>query len=414
MGYSRNVLAGFGWQTILKIVGNGLTLLKIVILTRLLTPEDFGLFSLVTIALGVLESATQTGVNTTILQAKQSVEYFIDTAWVIAIIRGLIIGCLMIVMGVVMSQFYSQPQLVFLVGIAALVPFIKGFINPAIVSLHKELNFSADTAYRFALLVAETVFSIVFVWFTRSVYLWILALVAAALFEVVISFVFFKLKPHFVYLSSRAQLIFNNAKGLGLLSVLNYLTENIDNVLIGKLIGSYGLGIYQPTYALGHEPNYEVTKSINHGALPVYIKIEHEPGRLKRAFLKTLFTTMPLTIALSLPLLLFPELIVKLLFGDQWLTAIPLLRWLVIAGLVQGFLNLGYSLFIARQKYALMNLQLSCTFVLLVGLLLWLSPRYGLTGAVIAVLLSRVLPLPITLFNINRELSAAPERRRYA
>lgn len=414
MGYSRNALSGFGWQTALKIMSNGLKLIKIVILTRLLTPEDFGLFSLVTIALGILEAATQTGINTTILQAKQSVEYFINTAWVIAIIRGLVISCLMLMMGFAMSYYYDQSQLVFLVGLASLVPLIKGFINPAIVSLHKELNFPADTAYRFALVAAETVFSITLVFLSRSVYMWVSALVAAAVFEVIISFIFFRLKPRFEYLSSRARIIFNNAKGLSILSLLNYLTENIDNVLIGKISGNYGLGIYQPTYSLSHEANYEITKSIHHSTLPVYVKIESEPARLRRAFLRTLFTTMPFIVLTSLPLLLFPELAVRLLFGEQWLDSIPLMRWLVLAGLLQGFLNLGYSLFIARQKYALMNIQLACTFVLLVVLISWLGPQYGLTGAVIAVLLSRVLPLPITFLNIKRQLKPATEKSRYA
>jgi PST family polysaccharide transporter len=244
--------------------------------------------------------------------------------------------------------------------------------------------------------------------------MWVSALVAAAVFEVIISFIFFRLKPRFEYLSSRARIIFNNAKGLSILSLLNYLTENIDNVLIGKISGNYGLGIYQPTYSLSHEANYEITKSIHHSTLPVYVKIESEPARLRRAFLRTLFTTMPFIVLTSLPLLLFPELAVRLLFGEQWLDSIPLMRWLVLAGLLQGFLNLGYSLFIARQKYALMNIQLACTFVLLVVLISWLGPQYGLTGAVIAVLLSRVLPLPITFLNIKRQLKPATEKSRYA
>ena len=86
MGYTKNAISGFSWQTLLKLIQNGLSVIKIFVLARLLSPNDFGMFSLITIALGLVEAFTETGINFTILQSKKSVRYFLDTAWVIAII----------------------------------------------------------------------------------------------------------------------------------------------------------------------------------------------------------------------------------------------------------------------------------------------------------------------------------------
>jgi len=127
MGYTKQAMHGFGWQTFLKFVSAALVIGKIAVLSRLLTPEDFGIFAIVAIALGLVEASTQTGVNTTILQSNRSISYYLDTAWVIAIVRGLIIAIVMTVLGFGLSIYYEKESLRFLVAIAALVPLIKGF-----------------------------------------------------------------------------------------------------------------------------------------------------------------------------------------------------------------------------------------------------------------------------------------------
>ena len=96
MGYTKNTISGFSWQTILKFLTMASILIKTMFVARILNPSDFGLFAIIAIALGIAEATTQTGVNLTIIQSKRSIKYFLDTAWVIAIIRGLIIGIIMV------------------------------------------------------------------------------------------------------------------------------------------------------------------------------------------------------------------------------------------------------------------------------------------------------------------------------
>ena len=65
MSYSKQAISGFSWQTLMKIFAALISLIKISILARLLSPNDFGLFSLTVIALGLSEAAAQTGINVT-------------------------------------------------------------------------------------------------------------------------------------------------------------------------------------------------------------------------------------------------------------------------------------------------------------------------------------------------------------
>ncbi|HYD35586.1 MAG TPA: oligosaccharide flippase family protein [Vitreimonas sp.] len=404
MGYTRNVVSGFSWQTVLKIVTNVITLVKIMILARLLAVEEFGLFSLVMIALGLTESFTQTGVNVTIIQSKHSIEYFIDTAWVIAIVRGMLIAVLTLVLGVGMSHFFQSSELLFLIGLVSLVPFIKGFINPAIISPYKELAFFKDTLYRFSLSLTDSIVSIVLVWMVGTVAGWVAALVLTAVFEVVISFVFFRLRPRFLYIPSRAALIYANAKSIATASVLNYLNDNADNLLIGKMAGTYGLGLYQNTYALSHELNYEVTKSAHHGTFPVYTKIVDDKLRLRRAFLKTLLFTTFLSLALSSPLLFFPQFFIPLIFSAKWIPAIPLVPWLVMAGLIHSFALMCYGPLVAKNHLLPVNVHSFLSFVFMIGGIWWGGQYWGLVGSVIGLCISRLMALPYLLWSTWHEV----------
>lgn len=404
MGYSTKAALGFSGQTAIKVAGSLLAVLKVGVVARVLGPGEFGLFSLVVIALGLTEAFTQTGVNTTIVQSKNPVKFFVNSAWVIAILRGMAIGAMMVLMGWGMSQYYQQPILWSLVVIAALVPVIKGFINPAIVEMHKELQFLKDSLYRFSLVVVENLAIISLVLLFKSVEAWIGGLVVAAVVEVAISFIFFRLKPRWQYEKAPAQEIFHQTRVLSISSLLSYLLENVDNLIIGKIVGEYGLGLYQPAYALAHEPNFEIAKSVHHGTLPVYTKISRDRARLRRAFTKTSLVTLALTITLSLPLFLFPELIIRVVLDQQWLEVVNILRWLGLAGILQGISLVIYTPLIAQKRVDLTNWHMGLNAVCMIGLLVLWGHQYGLPGAVMGVVVARLVTLPVLFFLSFRHL----------
>ncbi len=401
MGYTKNAISGFSWQTLLKLIQNGLSVIKIFVLARLLSPNDFGMFSLITIALGLVEAFTETGINFTILQSKKSVRYFLDTAWVIAIIRGFIIAILMIILGLFMGSFYNEPLLPTYIAIAALVPLIKGFINPSIVSLHKELLFFKDSVYRLSLSIADVLLAILLGLWLQSFMALVLAMIGTALFEVLISFLFFAAKPTFKYIHSRAQTIYANARWLSISALLSYTHENIDNFILGKTIGTRNLGLYHNGYSIGHKLNYEVAKSAQHGTLPIYTKIAEDKQRLLRAFLRSSAVTLGIAAALSLPLFFFPTSIVRVVLGPEWLQVAPYVPFLALAGFLQAVSVNFSSLLMATKKFKYVNSYLLVTLLVLVPLIVKMSQDDGLMGAALALIISRVISLPLLIWGVR-------------
>ena len=403
MSYSKQAVSGFSWQTIMKIFAAFISLAKISVLARLLSPDDFGLFSLTIIALGLSEAAAQTGINITILQSKRSVSYFLDTAWVISIARGFVIAIMMIIIGFGLGNYFDNPQLISLVSLASLIPVIKGLINPYIISMRKNLKFFNDSLYHLSLILAEGILAVILGLLLKSVSAMIISMIGAAIIEVIISFSFFKIKPQFKYLKSRAQVIFNSAKWLSLSSLMGYLNDNLDDFIIGKLVGTYKLGLYHNAYALSHKLNYDLARSVHHGTLPVYTKIADDSKRLGRAIFKTLGATSLLLLITSTPVLLFPEFFVNLILGSQWLEVVPLIKWLVLAGVTHSLALIGYTLFLSKGAYKILNTHQFINLLLTISLIIILGQNQGLIGAVKGLAFGRLLSLPVIIYGIYKE-----------
>ncbi|MFA6814429.1 MAG: oligosaccharide flippase family protein [Patescibacteria group bacterium] len=404
MGYKQHAIAGFSFQSLQKVFIFLLNFVKIIVLARLLKPSDFGLFSLVMIAIGLTESFTQTGINTTIVQSKKELGYFLNTAWVIAIIRGFIIALIMLFLAYVMSSFYQEQLLLPLITVAALIPIIKGFINPAIAQWQKKFHFAREGLYHAIHLGAEVLIQIILAFLLRSVWALVIGVIVAALIEVLVSFIMNEQRPRFRYQASRARHIFLNAKSLMLASFFAYLNDNADDFIIGKMLNPHQLGIYHNAYSMSHKVNYELSKSAHHGLMPVFASLhkEQEQLRLRQAFKKSILSTFLIGLAFSLPLIIWPDFFVKLILGEQWLEASHILAILVVAGLVHSLSNISYALLIAQKRYLPMNLHLLISLIVMIAAIIVLTPIYGLYGACLGILLARVISLPISFLSFKR------------
>lgn len=404
MGYTKQALLGFSWQTILRVVIAGITIIKIFFLARLLSPQDFGLFSLVTIALGIAEATTQTGVNITLLQVKDSLSSYISSAWIIAIIRGILISLLMIALGYGLQTYYQQPGLFVLISLSALIPFIKGFINPYVISMQKNFEFSKEARYYGLLQLIEAVTAVTLGFIFQQAWILIASVIVAALIEVTLSFVVFSIKPTFSYNSKRGGQILKQTKYFSIGALFSYLLENMDNLIVGKILGTTQLGLYHNGYALSHKATFDFAHSFHHSAFPVFNTIRDDKKRLKKAFNKLLISVIGLTCCLAIPFFIMPELIVRLILGEQWLGVTATLPWLVIAGITYSVALIHYTVLYTLNRLMIINLHLALSLVLLVISVVLGATSNGLVGAAQGIAISRVISLPFLIYYTYREL----------
>ena len=378
----RTLLGGFA-KVCALVVNILLRIGSLMVLARLLDPEDFGLVAMVTVVTGVFEKFRDAGLSVVTVQRVTITYEQVSTLFWINMLVGGILGLLTLATAPLLVSFYHDPRL-FWVTVVLAVGFIvnAGGVQHSAL-LQREMRFVA-------LAVIETlslsVSSAVGIGMAFAGYeYW--ALVGIGISMPVISTVCFWLctawvpgMPHRgVGLGSMIR--FGGTTTLNTLAV--YIAYNLEKVLLGRFWGAEALGIYGRAYQLINIPTDGLNSATGGIATSALSRLQGDPNRLKNYFLKgyslVLGVTLPSTIACAL----FADDLVLVVLGPQWTDAAKLFRLLSPAVLVFALINptgwLLYSLGLVGR-----SLGISLVMAPLVIAAYLLGLAYGPSGVAIA------------------------------
>lgn len=398
MGYTKDAVKGISWIGGLRVITRVISYVRTAIIARILSPSQFGIFSITTIVLSLLEIVTETGINAFLIQHDEDIEKYLSTAWVISILRGFFIAFFIFLLAPFIASFFRTPDAVLLIQVVSIVPLIRGFINPAIVRFQKDLKFHKEFYYRASIFFVESFVSIILVFLLASPLALVWGLIAGALFEVSISYLFVKPFPQFAFDFAKSKYIIHRGKWLTLTGIFSYLFHNGDNIVVGRVLGASSLGIYDMAYKLSTLPITEVSVVINQVTFPVYVKIGEERKRLWRAFLRTLLLVTIVSVPIGLILIFFAKEIILIVLGSKWTGSIPVLQVLAVFGVVQAIASTANSLFMGLKKQEYVSaITLSGLFVLAVIIIPFVTV-YGLIGVGYAVTIATVATVPVVCY----------------
>ncbi len=402
MTYLKKTISGFFWTSALSGSIRVLAFAKIAVMARILLPSQFGEFAVVSMILAFLEIITETGINVFLIQEKDSLSRYLNTAWVVSILRGIVVCAVMIVASDPVAKFFNIPSVRPLIMLAGLIPFIRGFINPACVKFQKELFFSKEFWYRFSIVVIEIGLTLLFALSTKSAVSIVLGLMGSAVFEVAISWVFISPRPKANLNYFQVRTVLGRGKWVTGFGLFDYLFTTADNLVVGKLLGSSALGIYQNAYKLGILPSSQANDVYYKSMTPVFVKMSEENKDLKKAVLWGTGGVLLLHIVLGAVVYLKASDLVRIILGPNWLMAIPVVKIIAVMGAIRGIAYAPNSLLVGklRQQYVTV-----VTAVAMLGLLVFIVPmtvRYGLVGAGYAATLGATLSLPVSIYYFTK------------
>lgn len=410
MGYTKRAIVGFSWLTAFRVVTRAVSLGKTAVVARFLSPAQFGLFGIATILLSFVEVMTETGVNVFLVQQKKDIDEYLDSAWIVSIIRGTIIALVMFVTAPFVAQFFNAPDARDLLYAMSLVPFLRGFINPAVVIFQKELKFKTEFFFRSFILFIEIVVTFILLILNPAPISLIWGLVAGVVTEVILSYIVFKQHPRLRFNPNYLKNLFNHGKWITGASIFNFGFEKGDDIVVGRLLGTQSLGIYDMAYRFSMLPITEVAEIINKVTFPVYVKISDDYKRLRRAYLRTITVISLLVLAFGLFLFIFPEHIIRIVLGEQWLEAVEVLRVLAVLGVIRAISLSISSFLLALQKQKYLTLT---TFIGLVGMIVTIVPLinvFGLVGAAYAACLGYLISVPVIIYYSVTTLNSVKNR----
>lgn len=398
MGYKKEAAKGISWITGLRAATRLVTIARFSILGRILTPTQFGIFGIASLLLAFLEIITETGVNIFLVQQKDSIDEYINTAWVISIVRGLLLCLLIFLFAPIIASFFNAKAAVSIIYLMAIVPLIRGFINPAEITFQKELHFHKEFLFRTVLLVSDATIAIISAFITKSAASFVYGVVGSALLEVILSFYFIQVWPSLELDFKKLLLIFRKGWWVTLTGIFQYFAENGDNIAVGKILGTAPLGIYNVAYKFSTLPITEITNVVNTVVFPVYMKFAEDKKRLIRAFFQVTALSSVGALFIGITLFLFAKEIILILMGQQWVAAVPVIKVLALYGVLRTVFGNFAPVFLSIHRQ---DIVARMTFFRVTGLLITIIPfvmKFGLVGAGYSALLSIVVEIPVICY----------------
>lgn len=398
MGYRTRAFRGVSWMALLRISTRGITFLRLAILARILTPAQFGVFGIASLTLSLLEVITETGINVFLIQKKDEFGKYISSAWTVSIIRGCLISIIILFTAPLIVRFFNSPESYSVVLLISVVPFIRGFINPSIINIQKEIQFQKEFYLRTVLFSVDACIVIAAAFITRSAESFAYGLIFSAIIEVILSFVFFRPWPSLSFELEKIKHIINRGWYVTLTGIFSYFSDNGDNLAVGKIMGTPSLGLYQVAYRISTLTISEITEVVNKVTFPVYSKFADDKKRLLSAFVKVSGLSSLVAVVVGILIFIFSKQIVLIVAGENWLSITPVVQVLAIYGIIRTIFGNFSSLFLSmeRQDYVA-----KMTFVRVVALLIVVVPlirTYGLMGAAYAMMVSIFVEIPVILF----------------
>jgi PST family polysaccharide transporter len=294
-------------------------LLAIMALGRLLTPAEFGLMGAATVVIACSQIVSQIGVGPSIIQRKVLEPLHLRVAVTLSFALGSLLGSIVWFGAPAIAGFYRMPELEPILRVVAFLFPLDGLNTVAKALLTRELRFRQYVAFDAgSYIVGYAAVGVLLAWLGFGVW----ALVAAQLAQVTLRTIVMylgarhPLRPSFDIRAGRDLLSFGF--GHSMAQVGQLLSQQGDNLVVGRWLGAAALGVYGRAYSLMVMPATAFGRIVNRVLFPVMAQVQDERDRLANAYERSLAIVALLSLPLSAFLWVVAPELIPLLLGPAW------------------------------------------------------------------------------------------------
>lgn len=354
----RKVAVGTIWSIAGRFIVKSLGFISILILARILAPDDFGVIAATMIMVGLLEILFNFSFDINIIQKKEVTSTTLNSAWTCKLLSGLVLTLLLFFGSHAIALYFADPRLVQVVQAIALLPLLKSAKNIGFVLYRKELDLKSEFKLDAYAKAVSFVVTVSLALWMQSYWALLLGIYSNVVAKLVLSFWMHPYRPWFCLREARE--LFSFSKWLLLRNVTVYFNTNAPALMIGRLSTPEQLGFYSISYEVSNLPTTELLYPLSRAAYPGYVKLNEKPAELSRFFLRMSRLIVLVVAPVSFGLAAVSEQLVAVLLGSQWMSAAPLLGLLAIYGFVRAGSQNVESIFVALGRPRL------CFFIMFV------------------------------------------------
>lgn len=416
------VLIGHFFSQFMRFGGN-------LILTRLLVPEMFGMMTIVNVIMAGLTMFSDVGLLQNIVQSKRGDDQaYLNTAWTIQIIRGFLIFFIALTISAGLYFLgragyfshdiaYGNAELPAILATISITAVIEGFNSIQLPLLNRKLMVGKLVLIEITSQLVGLVFMVSWAWMTHNIW----ALVYGSIISVSLKMIL----SHTVDIGERCQFcwdreavneIIHFGKWIFLTSILGFLLNQGDRLLLGSMVSSEILGVYTVAFFLANSLKDALMKLISSVFYPVLSEILRKSSDNVQNFYYRIRARIDVICMLTAGILYSAgDVIIESLYDKRYENAGWMLEILSLSLVSVGFMLAG-QLFLSYGKSKLTSILAAFQVLGLYVVVPYCFSVYGLEAAVWAIAINPLIRIIVSIFimqryfflNIYRELMFTP------
>ncbi|NLZ83980.1 MAG: lipopolysaccharide biosynthesis protein [Clostridiales bacterium] len=301
------------------------------ILSRILTPDDFGIVAVITVFTTFFSLIANMGIGPAVIQNKNINENDIDSIFTYTLYIGIGIGLFFTVFSLPLAYFYQEAVYLRIGPLLAISLFFNTMnIVPNSILL-KSHKFKLVNIRLVVVSIISAIPTIILATIGFRYYSLIIHSILVSFITFVVNYL--SVRPKFIGRLRKESLIkikeFSTYQmGFG---VINYFSRNIDNLLIGKFLGNSPLGYYDKSYRLMLYPVQNLTNVITPVLHPIFSAHQDDKEYIYKQYIKVVKILSLVGVFATAYSFHTAEELLVILFGNQWVESTFSFKYLSLA-----------------------------------------------------------------------------------
>jgi len=304
---------------------------SMLILARLLTPDDFGLVAMATIVAGLANVLFEFGVATVLIQDPNPGRQDYDTAWTVRLLQAGLAAFTIVVAAPYAVNYFDEPRIQGVLYLIALATALGGLENIGVVQFQKMLEFKKDFEFEISRKLIQFVVTLSMALLLQSYWALVLGILVGKVSGVVISYLIHPYRPRWT-LDAFGK-IWSFSRWILALRIGAYVRNEVDKIVIGGRSDASVIGRYFLASEIANMVTTEILAPVNRAVFPALSKLNQNPETMFKALHHALAAQATVTFPLAVGLAIVAGNLIPFLLGNQWLSMVPILQILAWIGI---------------------------------------------------------------------------------
>lgn len=362
-------------------------LLSVVILARILEPEDFGIIAMALLFQALMEGLFNLNVELSLIRNQQAGKQHYDTAWSVGVMQFGLIASLLAISSSWIAEFYGEPRLEAVIWVLALALLLRGLVNIGVVDFRKNLKFDEELRYHLITNAIRVIATIGFAFWLQSYWAMALGILAGSIATLIASYAMSPFRPTLGFAYGRE--IMSVSGGVWLVNLNRFAGLQGDRLIVGKLLSIESVGGYTLAVDLARLPSSELILPLSRAMIPGYAKVKHDQPRMAAMFRTLLHATALFGAPLAWGFPLIAADFTQVVLGEKWMFIVPLLEIAAILAVIELVSGANRPFLLAAGSIKSLNILLTTETLLLLGSIYPALQWAGLQGVLLVLLLLR-------------------------